>query len=488
MPRSAPAASLPEGPAHPALFQLAAYVTRPFTHFDALHAQFGDVFSIRLPGVGTQVIVGSQAGLKLLSTGSYESFEREANTLRFLLGGHALIFMDGLLHRQTRNLMAPPFQGERMRSYGPIMAEVTDRVLTQRDTRAALPVQPAMQEITLRVILHCVFGISEGPRFERMRELLVMFLAGMFHPFTYSASLLLSGERLLAALHWLGEAQRRAAPDGATPHSALPIKRVAEALGAIDAILFDEIERCRRAPEGRTDILASLVSARGEQGASLSREQLRDQLIMLLVAGHETTANSLCWALYHLAQRPDVVAEVRKEQTRVFAGASSAPNVSAFDAQRVRELPYLGAVVHESMRLTPIALGVARRLKHALTIDGHTLPAGTVAVPCNYLAQRDPRVWERPHAFEPERFLRSRAAVTAHFPFGLGVWRCLGAAFAEYEMRVVLARLLERYDLALAADEKGQPLLKGVTIAPATGLKLRLLARPLGQQTALATA
>jgi cytochrome P450 len=453
---------------------MAAYVSKPFAHFDALHARFGNVFTIRLPGGSTQVVVGSQAGLKQLATGSYESYEREANTLRFLLGGHALIFMDGAQHRQKRNLMSPPFQGERMRGYGSIMARVSDQVLSARDTSRALPIQPDMQDITLRVILHCVFGLSEGPRFERMRALLVTFLAGMFNPFTYSASLLLSGERVLHGLERLGEAQRRAPPDHAGPVSALPVKRVADALGAIDAILFAEIERCRRAPEGRSDILSSLANARDDSGATLSLAELRDQLIMLLVAGHETTANSLCWALYHLAQRPDVVAEIRAEQERVFAGS--------FDAQRVRELSYLGAVVNESMRLTPIALGVARRLKEDLVIDGHTLEAGTIAVPCNYLAQRDPAVWENPHAFDPRRFLAKKPPVTAHFPFGLGVWRCLGAAFADYEMRVVLSRLLQRFDLELAPEELGRPLLKGVTIAPASGLNLRL--RPSAAQLA----
>jgi cytochrome P450 len=458
--------ALPPGPKRPALLQLAGYVSQPFQHFDAMHARFGDVFTIRLPGTGSQVVVGSQAGLKQLSSGSYESFEREANTLRFLLGGHALIFMDGMRHRQMRNLMTPPFQGDRMRSYGTIMAEVTDHVLAGRDTTRALPIQPDMQDITLRVILHCVFGMREGPRFERMRTLLTTFLNGMFDPFTYSASLLLSGTRVLNGLERLGAAQRNAPIDAPPKASRLPILRVADALGAIDAVLFEEIERCQQGREERVDILSLLVNARDENGSGLSRGQLRDQLIMLLVAGHETTANSLCWALYHLSQRPDVVAEIRSEQTRVFGGT--------FDAQRVRELAYLGAVIQETLRLTPIALGVARRLKQELTIEGHRLPAGTVAVPCNYLAQRDPRVWDAPQRFDPTRFLGKKPPVLAHFPFGLGVWRCLGAAFAEYEMRVVLSRLLTQYDVELGEGERARPLLKGVTIAPVTGLSLRL--------------
>lgn len=461
--------TLPPGPRRPALLQLAAYVSQPFQHFDTLQARYGDVFTIRLPGTGSQVVVGSQAGLKQLSTGSYEAYEREANTLRFLLGGHALIFMDGVGHRQMRNLMTPPFQGDRMRSYGSIMAEVTDQVLAGRDTQRALPMQPDMQDITLRVMLHCVFGLREGPRFERVRAQIVTFLNGMFDPFTYSASLLVSGTRVLNTLERLGEAQRNAPVDAPPKASGLPVLRLADALGAIDAVLFDEIERCRREPEAREDILSMLVSARDESGASLGRDELRDQLIMLLVAGHESTANTLCWALHQLAQRPEVVREIRSEQARVMG--------VGFDAQRVRELSYLGAVVQETLRLTPIAVGVARRLKQALTIEGHRLPAGTVTVPCNYLAQRDPRVWEAPQRFDPTRFLGKKPAVSAYFPFGLGVWRCLGAAFAEYEMRVVLSRLVSHFDVELAPDERARPLLKGVTIAPASGLSLRLRRR-----------
>lgn len=462
-------AAVPPGPKRPPVFQLLSYVTDPFEHFDRLKARFGDVFRVRLPGVGEQFIVGSPEGIKALTTGSYETFEREASSLRFLLGGNALIFLDGLGHRQLRNIMTPPFQGDRMRGYGPAMLRVTEEALAARAKDSAGPIQPDMQEITLRVILHCVFGLDSGPRFERMKQLMVEFLDHMFDPRTFVASLLLSGERVLSLLEALGTRQRNAVPDHAPALSRLPIKRTADLLGAIDAMLFEEIERGRRAGEGREDILSLLVQVRDEHGQLLSREQLRDQLFMLLLAGHESTSNSLCWALYQLSHRPDVLAEIRREHAQVF------PN--GFDPLRARELPYLGAVIQETMRLMPIAVGVARKLKHDMQIDGYTLPKGSVAIPCAYLTQRDPRVWERPLHFDPARFLQKKIGMASHFPFGAGVWRCLGAAFADYEMRVVLAALLERYDLEVPADERAQPLLKGVTIAPASGLRIRLKAR-----------
>lgn len=457
---------LPPGLKRPALLQLIAYVTRPFEHFTEQQARFGDVFTVRLPGLGAQVIVASPEGIKALVTGSYEAFDREADTIRFLIGGRALIFQQGVQHRQLRNSMTPPFHGDRMRAYGPVMKRVTDDVLAARSPGAATPIQREMQEITVRVILHCVFGLSEGPRFDRLKTLLVEFVDGMLTPWAFLGSLLVTGSGVLSILERLGNAQRAQRPETAPPLSRLPLKRQADRLGAIDAILFDEIARCEAEPNEREDILALLVRAGHAQGAPFDRQQLRDQLIMLMIAGHETTANSLCWTLFYLARHPEVVASLRREQQSVFP--------AGFDALRARELPLMGAVIQESMRLSPIAIGVARRLKSDVTLGEHTLEAGTVVIPSSYLAQRDARIWDQPERFDPARFMGKKATMAAHFPFGAGVWRCLGAAFADYEMRVVLSQLLTHYDLELVSQTRPQGLLKGVTITPQGGLPLRL--------------
>jgi len=189
----------------------------------------------------------------------------------------------------------------------------------------------------------------------------------------------------------------------------------------------------------------------------------------LLVGGHETTATSLAWALACALQHPGTLERMRDEVDRVFAGG--------FDASKVKQLAYVGAVANESMRLYPIATAVTRILKRERQLGGYTLPAGTRVSPCIYLTQRDARIWPEPEAFRPERFLDGKASVYEFFPFGAGVWKCLGAQFAEYEMRVVLARVVAEVDLALAPGVEVKPVQRGFTVAPSDGVPVRVQRR-----------
>jgi cytochrome P450 len=246
-------------------------------------------------------------------------------------------------------------------------------------------------------------------------------------------------------------------------------------LGAIDAILFDEIAACRRLPaaqlSARTDILAMLVAARYDDGQALPDDVLRDHLMTLLVGGHETTATSLTWAVDCALRHPGTIERMRKEATDVLGDGAG------IDAGRVKQLAFIGAVVNESMRLYPIAWAVPRALAVDTELGGYQLPARTMVAPSVFQTQRDARHWPEPNAFRPERFLDGKPSVYTFFPFGAGVWRCLGAQFAEYEMRVVLARLVASVDLALAGDAPARPVMRGLTIAPDNGLPVRVRRR-----------
>jgi cytochrome P450 len=461
--------SLPPGPSDHPLAQMFSYVRGPYEFFERHQREHGDVFTVNLPGIGKQVVVASPEVLKELTQGSYESYERWGDVLRYILGDHAVIFQEGAPHRRLRKLMTPPFQGDRMRGYGPVMMRVTDQVLGKYGDGEVVELRKPMQEITIRVILHCVFGLDEGPRFERLRTMLIEFVEAMLTPWAFVSGLVFKGRRVLKLLEFLGEKQRNASPEVTPKLSRIPVLCQADRLGAIDAVLFDEIERAKREAHTREDILAMLVGVRDEEGKPLSREELRDQLITLMLGGHETTSNSLCWALYLLAKSPEAVSAIRAEQAAQFP--------QGFDPLRASQLSYLGGAIQESMRLMPIAVGVSRKLKVDMVMDGYHVPAGTLVMPASYLAQRHPRLWENPLAFDPTRFVGKKPAPSAHFPFGSGVWRCLGAAFADYEMRVVLTRFLERFDVELLPGQVAKPFLQGFTITPADGMPLRLRLR-----------
>jgi cytochrome P450 len=300
-----------------------------------------------------------------------------------------------------------------------------------------------MQAITLDVILRAVFGVEESGRLSRLRERLVRFLALADGP--SAAFLVIPPARVdLGPLSPWGRFVRR--------------RR------AVDEELFAEIaERRARGTSGRDDILSMLMDARGEDGRGLDDQELRDEMFTLLMAGHETTATSLAWAIYHLLRHPDVLSRLREE---VRGGGGDGAN----DPLGVMRLEYLDAVVKESARLTPVVSNVVRVLKAPARIGGRDLPAGAIVSPSIYLAHRRPDLWPEPERFRPERFLGVRPSPHAFLPFGGGVRRCLGAAFAAYEMKVVLAQVVSRADLALAPGYTPRVVRRAVTHAPSRGV------------------
>jgi cytochrome P450 len=436
---------LPPGPRLPALAQLVRMSMDPYGFLADCRARYGDLFTLRLPGGPPQVFVCEPDAVKQLTTGGYEDFARDGEAIKFLLGDHAVIFQQDTQHKATRKLMMPPFHGERMRAYGHDMARITDEITGGWRDGSSVVLHKEMQEVTLGVILRSVFGITDGERFDELGRLIVAHLDSIMTPWVYGAALLLSGARVRDFMRRRGG-------------------RVA----AIDAILFDEIARCRALPAAeraaRPDILALLVDARYDDGGALSDEELRDHLMTLLIGGHETTATSLSWAVACALGRPGTLGRMRAEIDDVFSGG--------FDPARVRELAFVGAVANESMRLYPIATAVTRILKRDHVLGGWTIPAGTRCSPCIYLLQRDERVWPAPNEFRPERFLDGKPSVYQFFPFGAGVWRCLGAQFADYEMRVVLARLVGRVDMQLQPGVDIKPAQRGFTVAPSDGVPL----------------
>ena len=439
----------------------------PYGLFERLYRRDGDMFRLRLAGMEPVYVCVDPEGVRQLVAGSYEQFERFAGGVELFLGPQTLIRMDDDPHRKRRKLMNPAFSAESVRAFGPTMQELTRRVLGSIRTGDSMALIDPMQEITLRIIMRCVFGVAEGPRLEELRQLVIGYLRQIFGPeaLALAAARTPAGAQEWFHAHSTAAAQTR--PDAPFVPSRWPLWRIADRLGRIHALLDAEIDRCvADGPETRGDMLATLLRARFEDGSGMGREEVKEQLLLLLLGGYETTSIALCWAVHCLIQRPETLARVRAELRSVMGEGP-------IDPGRVRELTYLGAAISESMRLYPIATGVSRRLKVPMRLGGRDVKAGEIVLASIYLTHRDPAIWKDPETFEPERMLQRRAAPWQLFPFGSGVWRCLGAAFAEHEMRIVLAELCSRFDL----EPVGPPVRavqRGITVGPSGGLRVRV--------------
>jgi cytochrome P450 family 135 len=425
-PGMAAASALPPGPRTPGALQTLRYSFDPYGLFESGQRAFGDVFTVRVMGESWVVLAHPEAVQEVFSHGPGELDSGAANfALRPLLGTRNLLLLDGPEHLRRRKLVLPPFHGERMRAYEELIRENTRREIATWPLDAKARTLPRMQAITFRVVLRAVFGVDEGPRLDRMAAILRRFLAWTTDPRRGLFFAFLGPERFMGL-------------------SAYRRQR-----GELDRELLAEIAHRRQVEDlgERTDILSMLLQARDEDGAPLSDGELRDELVTLLVAGHETTAAALSWALVELARHPSV-------QDRLADG----------------EEGLAAAAVDETLRLhPPVPLGGVRRLRVPLTIAGFDLPAGASVTPCSLLVHRRPDVYPEPLAWRVDRFLGKRPPAGAWIPFGGGVRRCVGAAFAQFEARTVLDELARALEFRPAAPPTRRIWRRGVVLVPMWG-------------------
>jgi cytochrome P450 len=432
--------AIPAGPRAPVLLQTLRWLSRPIPMLEDCRQRYGDVFTIRLASFPPIVLFSDPAAVKQIFTADPENLRAgEANVvLAPFLGTDSVLLADGTRHRRKRKLMMPPFHGERMQVYGEVMRAITDRVIDGWPLGAAFPIHTETQRITLDVILRAVFGIEEGGQFDALRSRMVE-----------GATVVTDNPMLM-----MKALQRDLGP-------FTPWRRVTRLRDEVDQMLFAEFAR-RRAEErtDRTDVLSLLLAARDEDGEPMSNQELRDEMVTLLLAGHETTATTLAWVLQYVLSHADVHARLRDE-------------IAAFDRAHVpssSDLPYLDATIKETQRLMPIIPMVGRRLHEPTTIGGRDLPAGVVAAPSMYLTHRRADLWDAPAEFRPERFLGKRPSPYEFFPFGGGNRACLGAAFATFEMKIVLARMLARLELRAVPGYRARIVRRGVAFAPSEGM------------------
>ena len=437
--------ALPPGPDTPAAIQVVRWLRTPFQMMDECRARFGDTFTLRLPGFAPGVVVVSDplAIKEVFALGPDEGHAGKANmVLKPLLGEHSLLVLDGAEHLRQRKMITPAFHGERMHAYGRAMLEVTHDSIDQWAVGTAFPVQTPMQAVTLQVIIRTVFGIEAGPRFVELGGLLRRVLDIGANPVLLFPFM----QRDLGRFSPWGRFLRLSARAG--------------------DILRAEIRHGRaQGTAGRNDVLAMMLDARDETGAPLTEDEVHDELVTLLVAGHETTATALAWALRWLLRDRPLVERLKEE----IASGEGEP-------ARIARLELLDATVKEALRLQPVVPMVGRVLQSPQTVGRFDLPAGSVVAASIYLAHRNPSTYPEPTRFRPERFLAFKPAPWEWLPFGGGMRKCVGAAFAIYEMKMVLAALLPRVDMRLV-DLRVQAKRRAVTITPARGLPVIVTAR-----------
>jgi cytochrome P450 len=444
-----PYGPLPPGPPEPALAQTLQWIARPVAFLERAQRRYGETFTMRLVGIDPFVCVSDPEIIRDVFTGPPEQLRAgEANAvLEPILGQSSVLLLDGPRHMSQRRLLLPPFHGQRMRAYGAIIRDATLRSMADWPRGEAFPVHPRTQSITLDVILRAVFGVDDARPLRGLDETLAELLERIANPI------------------WLLQ------PLQADLGPLSPGGRLADLLARVDALLYALLrERRTQDHTGREDILSMLLEARHEDGSPMSDTELRDELLTLLVAGHETTATSLAWTFHRLVETPDVLERVVEELDRVFPDG-------VVDPDRVGELTYLDAVIKETLRLNPVVPLVGRRLQARLRFADLELPAGVIVVPSIYMTHRNARVWPDPERFDPSRFLGTKVSPYAFFPFGGGVRRCIGMAFALYEMQVVLATVLTRLRVRRAPGKPVRLVRRAITFAPSQGMPLVVEAR-----------
>jgi cytochrome P450 len=398
-------AGLPPGPRAPSLLQTLAWSLAPTWVMDNCAQRLGETFTLTFWPSGMKlVIVSGPEAVKTVFTAPPDVAPSAAGNspIRPVMGPSSVIVLTGAEHMRQRKLLLPPFHGERMREYASTIVDATRKDMAQWPLDRSMRLQERTRAITLEVILRAVFGV-EAERMDTLRDAIGALLAPM-RPWrmVLLALRMPSTERL----------------DGA----------IGQALDRLDAVIYEELAK-RRAQSDlaeRSDILSLLLQARDEHGQAMTDPELRDELVTLLLAGHETTATSVAWAIERLVRHPDKLARL----------------VAEIDAGEDAGDGYMTAVISETLRVRPVVPVVGRLLQRELDVDGYTLPAGTRVTPSIYLTNRNARVYDRPQRFEPERFERDAPETFSWIPFGGGIRRCIGASFAQLEMKLMLRTML----------------------------------------------
>lgn len=433
----------------PIIQQKIQWILNPVEYLREASQQHPDIFTANISGLGSGslVFVSHPQAIQQILTNDRQQFfaNGELNSiLTPVVGFSSLLSLDGENHKREKKLLMPSFHGERMQIYANLITQITENIFSQLKQGEVFIARELMQEISLQVIMKIVFGLSEGDRFDRMKELIKAILDRFNNPINIS----------FLFYDWLKKDFGAWSPWGGFIRARMQL----------DELIYAEI-KLRRQENNRhnTDILSTLLTAVDEDGKGLSDLELRDELMLMLFAGHETTAIAMTWGLYWLHRQPEV-------KTKLLA--ELAENLDR-DGASIFKLPYLTAVCNETLRIHPVAmLTFPRQVMTETELLGQKIPQDTVLLGCIYQTHHREDLYPEADKFQPERFLNRQYSPYEFMPFGGGVRRCLGEVLALYEMKLSIAHIITNYDLSLAENRELKPKRRGVVLSPESGVKM----------------
>lgn len=430
----------------PRWWQLMNWIADPIEFQNKYSRKYGDIFSMQLSGIGSSVIIGNpQAIQELFSQDSKFDIGRANELAEPLIGKNSLMMMDGSRHRRERKLLMPAFHKEKIQVYAQQIVHITEQITSKCKVGESFIVRSTMQKVSLEIILQVVFGLSQGKRYEQLKPLLTDWLDMTDSPLRSS----------MLFLNFLQKDWGNWTPWGKMKQRQRQV---------YDLLQAEIQERRSNSDNTGNDVLSLMMAVQDENGQAMTDAELADELITILFAGHETTATTLSWAFYQIYQNPDIIEKLQQE----LKSLGENPN-----PLEIAKLPYLSAVCQETLRMYPVLPVLFPRIaKSPVKIAGIEFDAETTFMPSVYLVHYRKDLYPNPEKFQPQRFLERQYSSCEYFPFGGGSRRCLGYTLAQLEMKLVLATVISKYQLASLDDKPVKIQRRGFTLAPTGGVKM----------------
>jgi cytochrome P450 family 110 len=457
---------LPNGPKTPRLIQNFNFVTDPIGYMETNAERYGDIFTTKAFAFHSHpsLMVSNPEGLKQILTNDTKELAAPSELGEIVipwLGDYSLLFLEGETHRRQRQLVMPPFHGERMRSYAQAICDITASVMAQQVFGKPFLARNIMRDVSLQVMMKVVLGFYQGERWDKFRQLMLTLMDHFQNPLMLATGFFPVLQKDLGGL--------------------TPWKRFLYLRGEMDKLLYEEINERREKPDPeRTDVLSMLLSARDQDGQGMTNKELRDQVITLLFVGFENTSTAIAWSLYWVHKETGV----REKLLQELDSLGEFP-----EPMTIARLPYLTAVCNETLRVSSVNMMISGRVVVSpIELMGYQLEPGTALFGSIYLTHQRSDLYPEPKRFRPERFLEREFTPYEFVPFGGGIRSCIGASLAQFEMKLALATVLSRYQLALGDNKPEKLQGRGIVLVPAGGVKMQIESKRVRQPQELTTA